>query len=186
MREIFLFMMVTVDGYFEGVDHDISWHNANDEEFAAYEKKQSAETDAILMGHTTYRLMESFWPTEEATQTVAETSQFMTETQKYVVSRQPITTNWKHVTVLHQDPIQEITALKNQPGKNIAIFGSNMLAVSLMKHKLIDEFRIMVNPTAIGVGTPLFHGLTERVNFDLQDVSHYKSGNTMLIYTPKK
>jgi dihydrofolate reductase len=64
MRKIFLFMMVTLDGFFEGPDHDLSWHVV-DAEFNDFAQAQMREADTILFGRRTYQLMESFWPSPE-------------------------------------------------------------------------------------------------------------------------
>ena len=57
MRKTFLFMMTTLDGYFEGPDHDISWHNANNAEFTKFADDQLDQTDTLVFGRKTYELM---------------------------------------------------------------------------------------------------------------------------------
>jgi len=185
MRKIFLFMMVSLDGYFEGPNHDLSWHNAKNEEFKRLEAEHKVESDAILLGHTTYDLMASFWPTPEALRSDPKTAKFMNETPKFVVSHKPFEPGWKNVSVIYGDVIGQIKALKEKSGKDIALFGSNMLCVSLMEAGLVDGFRIMVNPVAIGMGTPLFVGLKKHTNFKLDSVRKFKSGNVLLYYRPK-
>ncbi|MGH7239844.1 MAG: dihydrofolate reductase family protein, partial [Candidatus Saccharimonadales bacterium] len=73
MRKIFLFMMTSVDGYFEGVDHDLSWHNV-DEEFNAFANAQLDEADTLVFGRRTYELMASFWPTSKAMESASGTA----------------------------------------------------------------------------------------------------------------
>lgn len=89
MRKIVLFMMVSLDGYFEGEDHDLSWHNAKNEEFKRLEAENAVTTDTILMGRVTYELMRNFWPSEMAASMDPVTAKFMNETKKYVVSHGP-------------------------------------------------------------------------------------------------
>jgi len=182
MRKLYLFMMVSLDGYFEGYNHDLSWHNANNEEFKRLVEEHSINTDAIVMGRVTYELMKDFWPTDEALKLEPETAAFMTNTQKYAVSHKPFDPGWENAEVIHENIFEGINALKQKDGKDIAIFGSNMLTVSLMEEGLVDEFRLMVNPVAIGSGTPLFHGIKSRVDLTLDSVRKYRSGNVLLTY----
>ena len=177
-------MLVSVDGYFEGSDHDISWHNV-DAEFNDFADKQLEEIGTLLFGHRTYDLMASFWPTSKST-----TAGFMNALPKVVVSHSAFEPTWEHTTVISADAaatdvIDEIRKLKAQPGKDIAIFGSNMLCVSLMEAGLVDEFRIMTCPVALGTGTSLFTGLSKRTKFDLAKQHEFNSGNLLRYYTAK-
>jgi dihydrofolate reductase len=64
MRKIYLFMMVSLDGYFEGQNHDLSWHHV-DAEFNEFVIEQLDETDVLLFGRVTYRMMAGYWPTRQ-------------------------------------------------------------------------------------------------------------------------
>lgn len=178
-------MMISLDGYFEGENHDLSWHNANNNEFQQFAKENLKYSDSLLMGHRTYKLMKAYWPTSRGITDDPATAQYMNQTQKFVVSRNKFNPGWKKVTVLHKDPIAEIRLLKKRPGKDIALLGSNNLLVSLLEEKLVDELRVMVNPVAIGRGTPLFHGLKKRADFKLTGVTKFSSGNALLNYKIK-
>jgi dihydrofolate reductase len=78
--------------------------------------------------------------------------------------------------------VEKVRTLKAQPGKNILMFGSNMLCVSLMRAGLMDEFQIVVNPVVLGDGTTLFKGLPEKAELKLVDTRRFKSGAMMLTY----
>lgn len=170
-------MLVSVDGYFEGPGHDISWHNVN-AEFNDFANKQlEEEVGTLLFGHRTYDLMAAYWPTAQGT-----TAQLMNALPKVVVAHAPFTPEWDGTTVISANVIDAVRALKAQPGKDIAIFGSNMLCVSLMEAGLVDEFRIMVCPVALGNGTALFAGLSRRVNFHLTKTRAFDSGNVLGYY----
>jgi len=80
--------------------------------------------------------------------------------------------------------VEEVSKLKQQPGKDIAIFGSSDLAVTLAEQGLIDEYRIIVNPLFLGGGTPLLKGIKEKVNLKLLNARIFKSGNVLLYYAP--
>lgn len=189
-------MMVSLDGYFEGENHDISWHQV-DGEFGKFAVEQMEEVGTILFGRTTYELMADFWPTEQARKADAETAELMNSLPKIVFSKtlQNVseTEHWKNVTLLHEVNIDEIKKLKSEAvppsqnsekAKNIAILGSNKLLVELTKLGLVDEFRIMVNPIVIGKGTPLFHGIKEKLSLKLLRTRQFGNGNMLITYSP--
>jgi dihydrofolate reductase len=152
MRSIHLFVMVSLDRYFEGPNHDLSWHNVDDE-FNNYAIEQLKETGLILFGRRTYQLMESFWPKAavdpETSPDDREIARLINNTEKIVFSRTlegvRETENWKNVKLRRKvDPV-EIRRLKEMPGKDIWV-GTSDLAVSFIKEDLIDEFRFMIKP----------------------------------------
>lgn len=179
MRKIFLFMMVTLDGYFEGPDHDISWHNVDDE-FDTFANKQIDEVGTLVFGHRTYELMADFWPTEEGMEAAPETARRMNAWQKIVFSRQPLKPDWESTTAYTD--INVLKDIKQQPGKPIAVFGSSDLGVSLLAEGLLDEVRVMVNPVVLGEGTALFAGIDKRTTFRLKDSRAFKNGNVLHSY----
>ncbi len=180
MRKIFLFMNVSLDGYYEDSAHDLSgFHN----DFEAFSPENSGEVDALLFGHKTYEMMK-FWSTPQGAEMAPEIAKFMNERHKYVASHKPFEPGWKNVTVLSADVPGAVKKLKEGPGKTIAMFGSNTLVVSLMQKGLIDEFQIMVNPVAFGAGTSLFKGLPTKAALRLADTRPFKSGTILLTYRP--
>ena len=185
MRKLFLFMMVSLDGYFEGSDHDLSWHNADSDEFQKFAIDQLGTIDTILFGRRTYEMMASFWRSEEALKTDPKTAKLMNETPKVVFSRTLQATKWQNNRLAARGVKDEVTALKQQPGKDIAVFGSSNLCLSLLEDNLLDELRIMVNPVIIGQGTPLFAGVKHRKKFRLAGMRTFTSGNVLLTYQPK-
>jgi dihydrofolate reductase len=181
MRRIYLFMMVSLDGYFEGEGHDLSWHTVDDE-FNKFVHEQLRDTGAILFGKRTYQMMAAFWPTPQGQAVDKETANAMNALPKYVASDEPFETKWNNTTVLSGDVAGKVSKLKSGSGKDVAILGSNMLCVSLMEKGLIDEFRVMVNPRAISKGTPLFAGLERPIRFKLLDSRIFKNGNVLNRY----
>ena len=175
-------MMITLDGYFEGHNHDISWHNADGEEFAEFVEKQLDEVDTLVFGRRTYELMAEFWPSEEAIKAEPGTAVRMSKLHKVVFSRSPLHTNWHNVES-STDVVEKMRELKNAPGKDIAVLASSNLCLTLLQEGLLDEIRIMVNPLIIGGGTPLLDGTDALRRFTLKDSRTFKSGNVLLTYT---
>lgn len=187
-KKLFLFMMVSLDGYFEGQGHDLSWHNVN-REFVKFTIEQTSSVGTILFGHKTFKLMESFWPTDKAKKDPI-TAALINLTPKMVFSHNLLkvyeTEKWKNVRIYHKIIPEEINKLKKGNSKDMAIFGSNNLAVGLAEKNLIDEFRIMVNPVVLGKGTPLFYGIKKKLNLKLIKTREFKNGNVLLFYRPDK
>ncbi len=178
--------MVSLDGYFEGKDHDLSWHNAKNEEFKRLEAEHAVTTDAILMGRVTYEMMRNFWPSDMAIEMDPVTAKFINETKKYVVSHDSYDPGWQNAESISGNVEASIQRLKESEGGDIAIFGSNTLAVSLIEAGLLDELRIMVNPVTLGAGRSLFEGLQRRIDYKCTGTRSYKSGNVLLTYHPIK
>ena len=148
MGKITVFTNISLDGCFEDQNHDLSGFK-ND--FEAFPAEPSQETNVFLFGHKTYEGMK-FWSTPQAAEMMPEVARFMNETHKYVASHQPFDPEWQNVTVISGDVAGQVRKLKEQAGKNILIFGSNELVVSLLAERLVDEFQLVVNPVAFGGG----------------------------------
>ena len=184
MRKIFLFMNVSLDGYFEDKDHGLSWSHSGD--FEAFSPEQGQEVDTMLFGRKTYEMFRNFWPTPQAAEFAPEVANFINERLKVVVSHRPYEPGWSNVRVISTEATEADKQLKEQPGKNIIIFGSNSLCVGLMQKGLIDEFQLMLNPVALGEGTSLFKGLPEKEELTLTNIQQFKSGKVLLTYQPTK
>ena len=178
-------MNVSLNGCFEGPNHDISFFRGEDK-FDAFSPEEGNEVDTILLGHRTYDKMKSFWPTPQAQAMAPEIAKFMNEKQKVVAAHKPFEPGWRNVTVISGSVAEEVRKLKTQAGKTIIMMGSNELCVSLMQEGLVDEFQLLVNPVVIGNGTPLFKGLPETAKMKLTSTREFKSGNVLLTYEPSK
>jgi dihydrofolate reductase len=183
MRKISLFMNVTLDGYFENLEHDISWAKGD---FEAFSPEESQANDTILLGRKTYELMEMFWPTPQAQELAPEVAKFMNDTHKVAASHQNFEPKWQNTTVFSGDNVTEqVKQLKEHPGGNIIILGSNNLSVSLMQAGLIDVFQIVVNPVVLGAGSSLFEGFPQQADLKLMETRQFNSGAVLLSYQPK-
>lgn len=173
--------MVSLDGFFEGPNHELDWHNV-DAEFNEYAIEQTKQVDILLFGRRTYELMASYWPAESAKRNDPIVAELMNTTPKIVFSTTLEKAEWNSTRLIRDNVAEEITKLKQQPGKDLAIYGSNNFAVSLVQMGLIDEFRIMVNPVALGNGNPLFKGIKDKLNLKLLKTRTFSSGNVLLCY----
>ena len=192
MRKVFFFTTLSLDGYFEGPNHDISWHNV-DSDLNEFAIEQLKEADIIMFGRRTYQLMENSWPKIANDTTTSEqnleVARLINNINKIVFSRTmnkiEERENWRNVKLVRNFDPREIERLKKQPGGSICVGGSN-LALSFIETGLIDEFRFMINPIVIGEGTTLFKGLRTKLDLELVSTRKFESGNVLLYFKPTK
>jgi dihydrofolate reductase len=139
-----------------------------------------------MFGRITYQLMASYWPTQSAKQDDPIVADKMNNLPKIVISRTLDKAEWNNSRLIKENVVEEISKLKQQLGKDIVIFGSSNLAVSLIQMHLIDEVRIIVNPVVLGSGKRLFEGIDHRLNLRLVRTKTFNSGNVLLCYQPGK
>jgi dihydrofolate reductase len=177
--------MVSLDGFFEGPNQDINWHHVDDE-FNQFAIEQTSAVDMLLFGRVTYELMASYWPTPDATTNDPIIADLMNRLPKIVFTRTLQKVEWNNTRVVKDHIAEEITTLKQQPGKDIALFGSANLLSTLIQMDLVDEHRIIVNPVLLGSGTPLFQGIHDNLELKLIKTRTFDSGNVLLCYQPVK
>ncbi len=177
-------MLISLDGYYEGPNHEIDWHNV-DAEFNDYAIEFLNSVDLLLFGRVTYELMAGYWPTEMAVTNDPVVAGKMNKLSKIVISKTLDKAEWNNTKLIKENITEKIEKLKKQQGKDIAIFGSSDLALALIEENLIDEFHLLVNPVIIGSGKTLFKGIKGKLMLKLIDTKTFKSGNVMLCYTTK-
>jgi dihydrofolate reductase len=126
-------------------------------------------------------MMAEFWPSAAALQADPEIAEAMNRLPKLVVTRTLTAADWAPITIINTDATEILTRLKNQPGKDIALLGSSVLAASLLDGGLIDELRVMVNPVVLGSGHTILTA-AGRTKLALAGVREFRSGNVLLTY----
>jgi dihydrofolate reductase len=183
LRKLILFNLVTLDGYFAGPNGEIDWHNVDDE-FNEFAIDQLNTVATILFGRVTYQMMAAYWPTPNAIKDDPIVADKMNQVSKIVVSKTLNRAEWHNTRLISDHLEEEISKLKQQPGKNLFIFGSALLAAALTASRLIDEYRLIVNPIVLGSGLPLFKNSQGRLNLKLVNTRIFRSGNVLLYYQP--
>jgi dihydrofolate reductase len=178
-----MFNFVSLDGFFEGPDGNIDWHKVDDE-FNEFAIEQLESADGLIFGRVTYELMASYWPTPLAIESDPLIAEKMNTTPKFVFSKTLETVDWNNSSLVRGDAPAEMAALKQQPGKNLLIFGSANLAATLAQSGSIDEYRIMVNPVILGKGRPLFQDVKRPLDLKLMNMRSFLNGNVLLTYEP--
>jgi len=176
-------MSVSLDGYIEGPNRDISWHMVDDE-LHRYFNEQLSGMGAFLSGRVTYELMAAFWPTADtdpaSTEPMVEFARIWRDMPKIVYSKTLRQADW-NTTIVRDVVPEEVAKLKAAPGGDLALGGAD-LAASFMRLGLIDEYRIYVHPIVIGAGKPLFPRSGPRVNLRLLETRAFGNGVLLLHY----
>ena len=183
MRKIVFMMSVSLDGYFEGPDHDLGWQLISDELHSHF-NEWLATAGAFLDGRVTYELMASHWPTADrdpaASAPTVEFARIWRDMPKIVYSRTLEQAEWN--TTIARDVVPEqIAELKAQPGGDLVIGGS-VLASAFWAHDLVDELRLYVQPVLLGRGRPLFQPSDVRLSFRLAEARPFANGVVLLRY----
>ena len=140
-----------------------------------------AASDAMLLGRVTYEQMAAFWPLQPGG---VPTVDHVNSVPKHVVSttlEEPL--GWNNSTLISGNEFAEdITRLKQEPGKDIAILGSGALVRSLVQGDLLDDLRLIVHPIVLGSGKRLFEDEAYRNALELLDSKTFATGVLYLTY----
>lgn len=180
MRRLIIWDMVTVDGFFEGPDRDISWF-VFEEEIKSYIRQTQEGAGTLIFGRVTYELMAAYWPSEQG-----PIADFMNRTEKVVFSRTLESADWNNTTLFSGNVAEEVSRLKARDGGDIFVFGSADLTATLMEQGVIDEYRLGINPVILGSGTPLFKGSASPIPLRHLETRTLGSGVVILHYEPKR
>lgn len=163
MRKLIVQTFLTLDGVMQapgGPEEDDSggfayggWSvNYWDEQMGEVMGEATSKPFAMVLGRRTYDIMAAYWPhaSEE------EGGPVFNEATKYVASRSRPTLEWSNSVLIEGDPAEGLAALKQQDGPELQVHGSANLIQTLLRHDLVDEFRLWVFPVVIGSGKRLF------------------------------
>ena len=184
MRKIIVPMSVSLDGFMAGPHGELDWHMV-DEELHGHFNEQLRDMSAFLIGRVNYEMMTGFWPTADSdpssTAPMREFAGIWRDMPKIVFSKtlDPGGADW-NTTVKRDVDVEEIQALKAQPGGDMALGGAD-IAATFREHDLIDEYRLYVHPVLIGTGRPLFQPTDTRTTTALRLTETRTFGNGVVL-----
>jgi dihydrofolate reductase len=185
MRKLVLFIHATLDGFAAGPNGEMNWIHIDDEIFD-YAGSRTDNADTGLYGRVTYEMMDAYWPTAgdnpDASKHDIQHAEWYNRVDKVIISKTMRGQDSDKRKVISDNIPARVTALKQQEGKEIVMFGSPGTAHTLMQHNLIDEYWLFVNPLLLGQGMPLFKDLKERINLKLIEARAFTSGVVCLHY----
>ena len=189
MRKLKLQVQITVDGYVAGPNGEMDWMNfTQDDALEAYVNALTDSSDTILLGRKMTDGFVNYWTDVVSNQ--PESGEFlfakkMVDIPKVVFTKTLTQSVWHNTVVATGDLVDEINVLKNQEGKDIIVYGGATFVSALIKHGLIDEYHLFVNPTAIGTGLSIFGQLDQNLSLTLVNATPFACGEVVLQYQPK-
>lgn len=188
MRRVIVSEFVTLDGVMEAPGHEEHQDGRNawallgaSEDQQRFKAEELFAAGAILLGRMTYQIFATFWPSAPGD---PEFASRMNSIEKYVVSTTLKEAEWNNTVILRGDIAEEVSKLKQQRGGDIVIYGSADLVNALMKHDLIDEYRLLVFPVVLGSGKRLFRDESDTSHLRLVGTRAFSSGIVLLSYQP--
>lgn len=174
---------VSVDGYIADAQGSIEFSDPS-EELHQYWNDFERETALSFYGRRLYDLMSAYWPTADeapdATPLIVDFAQIWRDMPKVVFSRTLESVDWNS-RLERGDPVEVVRALKAETDGQLEVAGAT-LAAPIVQAGLVDEFRIVVAPTAVGGGTPFFPTLPSWISLRLLENRTFPGGAVLLRY----
>ncbi len=190
MRKLIVLSFITLDGVMQapgGPEEDPTggfeyggWTVGYWDDFlGGVMSEQMAKPFDLLLGRKTYEIFAAYWPFVKSDDPIAVK---LNSAKKYVASKTLAKLDWNNSTLVKGDIVQEIKKLKERSGPELQIHGSSNLIQTLLKHDLIDEFRLKIFPVTLGTGKRLFGDGTAPAAFRLVDSKTSTTGVIVATY----
>ena len=182
MRRVILQMGVTLDGYVAGPRGELDWGLPEEHpEVRAWKVASLRQTGTHIMGRVTYEAMAAHWPDASD-----EYARLMNDLPKVVFSGTLPAATWAGSRIARGDLATEIAGLKTASGAEIMAHGGARFVQALSRLGLIDEYRLVILPVALGSELPLFKDLASALRLDLKQAKSFPDGRVINVYQPIK
>jgi dihydrofolate reductase len=190
MRKLIVSTFVTLDGVMQApagpTEHDSGFAHAGwsvnyfDEQVGQFMTEATSRPFAMVLGRKTYDIMAAYWPhaPKEAG------ARPFNDATKHVASRRRPRLEWSNSVLVEGDAADGIAALKQQDGPELQVHGSANLTQTLLRHNLVDQYRLLIFPVVIGSGKRLFAEGTIPAGLKLLDSLVSSTGVVMGTYEP--
>jgi dihydrofolate reductase len=181
MRKLVLQMGVTLDGYVAGPGGEGDWGLPPEHaDVRAWKVASLRQVGTHIMGRVTYEQMAEHWPTA-----AGDYAEFMNTLPKVVFSTTLPAAGWAGSRIARGDLAEEIAALKSDSGGEIVMaHGGAAFVQALSRLGLIDEYRLVILPVALGNGLPLFKDLANPLRVELAEARNFPDGTVIHVYQP--
>ena len=178
MRKLVLQMHTSVEGFVARLDGKNDWLTDADDELKSYESEIVNAADTLLMGRKMTDEFVSYWTkvTENPDSPDYAFTRKMVDIPKVVFTKTLDQSPWSNTVLAKGDLVEEVNSRKNQPGKDILVYGGGSFVASLIKHRLIDEYNFFVNPVALGERMAIFNSLEDKFNLQLVKTRGFDCG----------
>lgn len=178
MRKLIVGFASSLDGFIEGPNGEIDW--------IIYDKEQQKEVadswkdiDTMFLGRKTYEV-------SLAMQQQSKEPDSSFANMKHYVFSQNLQSVAEGYTLIRGNAEEEVQRIKNEKGKNIAVFGGSGLTCSLLNSGMVDELELAIMPVVLGAGKPFFVSIDQKIQLTLSYCKNFSSGVVRLVYEVKK
>jgi dihydrofolate reductase len=185
-RRLILHMSVSLDGFVARRDHEIDWLTPDGGRLPDHGDQRHrlnlellSQIGLIVLGRRGYEDLFKGW--SESDNPMA---QLMNSLPKLVFSQSLPAVEWNNATLSRRPIGEEIPERKAEGGKDMVVFAGAKLGNSLIRERLVDEYRLTIHPVALGEGLPLMHGLPEPQRFEMVSSTVYADGSIGQVLRP--
>jgi len=171
MRKVILNLALSLDSLIEGPNGEYDWC-FNDQDYGLTEFFK--RIDAIFFGRKSYELV------------LRNNDGYFDSKKWYVFSTTLNEVKDKNTTLINKNVAATVNKIKNEPGKDIWLFGGAGLVTTFINEGLVDELQLSVHPILLGIGKPLFQNISKRIKLELIDSKVYNNGLVQLFYNVLK
>lgn len=182
MRKLVVQMGVSIDGFVAALDGAHDWgYSGQDDAAREWTLASVWRAGAHLMGRVTYQDMAAVWPTSTSVYAAP-----MNDIPKVVFSKTLETADWPESRIASGDLAEEVDRLKREPGADLIAHGGATFAQALSRERLVDEYRLTIQPAALGTGLPLFKDLRGSLYLELIEARTFATGAVCHVYHPRR
>jgi dihydrofolate reductase len=185
MRKVTYAMSVSLDGFIEATNGDLSW-SYPDEELHKHFNDRESLIDTYLYGRRLYENMAAYWPTADenlsAPKHEIEYARIWKSKPKIVFSKTLVQVGWNS-RLVRGNIADEVSRLKAEAGKDMCVAGAE-IASTFIRLGLIDEYWLYLHPVVLGGGKPMFGRMPDKINLQLVETRRFGSGVVLLRYRP--
>jgi len=185
-RRLILHMSVSLDGFAAHSDHELDWLAPERDRLPDHGDQRHrinlellSQIDLIVLGRRGYEDMFRGWSGSDNPM-----AQLMNSLPKLVFSQSLSGVEWDNAELSRRPIEEEIPERKAEGGRDMVCFGGVRIAHSLIRERLVDEYRLTVHPVALGQGLPLMHGLPEPQRFEMVSSTAYADGTVSQVLRP--
>jgi dihydrofolate reductase len=170
-------MSVSLDGFVASPQGGLGGSLPEDDAQTAWKLERLRRVGTHIMGRVTYEQMAEHWPNAGG-----EYAPLMNSIPKVVFSSTLEEASWGPARVASGDMVNEIAGLKQNSERDIMVHGGAAFAQALSRHGLIDEYRLVIQPVALGGGLPMFKDLPEALQLHLIEARRFATGAVGHVY----